>query len=194
MTELTLRPTPGDPLGIVRALDAVDERFRSIACGLTEAQADWRPSRGGATVASALTRHLDGLRVYVPLLRSAVHGVRTTWRARLGEVRSGWWWQLLPLMGEFAPVVPWRAGGRRAARETRPVRALMGEILALHGEVRRLAREGEVRDLRTAAVRHPVLPGLRIPLDIALALVPAAARRQLRRAERVRLDPRFPSR
>lgn len=194
MTSLTLRPSPGDPLGIVGQLDAADERTRSIACGLTGVQGTWRPRATGTSVSCSLMRYLCWLRYMVPLLRGAVLGVRTGWRARLGEVRSGIWWSLVPGLAEHTPVLPLGEAGARTECATRPVRSIMGEILLLHGEVRRLAREGEVRDLRTVSVRLPMPPSIRIPIDVALALVPAMARRYLRRAEKVRLDARFPAR
>lgn len=194
MTSLTLRPRPGDPLGIVGQLDAADERTRSIACGLTDEQGTWRPRATGTSVSCSLMRYLSWLRYTVPLLRGAVHGVRSGWRARLGEVRSGIWWSLVPHLAEHSPILPLGEAGARAACATRPVRSIMGEILLLHGEVRRLAREGEVRDLRTVSVRLPMRPSIRMPIDVALALVPAMARRYLRRAEKVRLDGRFPLR
>lgn len=139
-------------------------------------------------------RYLCWLRYTVPLLRGAVHGVRSGWRARLGEVRSGVLWSLVPRIAEHSPVLPLGDVGVRAECAARPVRSIMGEILLLHGEVRRLAREGEVRDLRTVSVRLPTRPAIRMPIDVALALVPAMARRYLRRAEKVRLDARFPAR
>ncbi len=192
MTDLTLRPLPGDPLGIVGQLDAADERTRSIAYGLTEAQGLWRPHATATSVSVSLVRYLCWLRRTVPVLRGAVHGVRSGWRARLGEVRSGWWWGLLPGLAEYSPVLPLGEAGARTECVQRPVRSIMEEILLLHGEVRRLAREGEVRDLRTASVGLSLFPSSRMPIDVALALVPAMARRYLRRAERVRLDGRFP--
>jgi hypothetical protein len=194
MTNLTLRPRPGDPLGIVGQLDAADERARSIAGGLTDGQGAWRPRATSTSVAASLMRYLSWLRRTVPVLRGAVHGVRSGWRARLGEVRSGVWWSLVPRLAEHSPILPLGEAGARAECACRPVRSIMGEILLLHGEVRRLAREGEVRDLRTASVRLTPRPSLRMPIDVALALVPAMARRHLRRAERVRLDARFPMR
>lgn len=186
------RPTPPDPLGVSHALDAVDARVRSIACGLTEAQAGWRSPRGGPSVAVALAGHREALLAIVPPLRHAVGDVRTAWRARLGRVRSAWWWRLVPLVVER---LPWRARVAAPAPPAGALRQLMTEILTLHAEVRALAREGERRDLRTATVPLaplPALPTLHLPLDVALALVPAMARRHLRSAERVRLDPRFP--
>ena len=194
MTKLTLRPRPGDPLGIVGQLDAADERARSIACGLTDGQGSWSPHPAGTSVAASLMRYLSWLRRTVPVLRGAVHGVRSGWRARLGEVRSGVWWSLIPGLAEHTPFLPLGESDARAQCACRPVRSIMGEILLLHGEVRRLAREGEVRDLRTASVRLTLLPSIRMPIDVALALVPAMARRYLRRAEQVRLDARFPTR
>ena len=194
MTKLTSRPRADDPLGIVGQLDAADERARSIACGLTDAQGAWRPRPTATSVAASLVRYLCWLRRTVPVLRSAVHGVRSGWRARLGEVRSGVWWSLVPQLAEHSPILPLGEADARAECTGRPVRSIMGEILLLHGEVRRLAREGEVRDFRTASVRLTLLPSIRMPIDVALALVPAMARRYLRRAERVRLDARFPAR
>ena len=192
MSSLTLHPPPSDPLGIVGQLDLADERALSIVRGLTDDQGSWRPHPSDDSVALSLARYLAWLRCLVPVLRDAVHGVRSTWRARLGDVRSGWWWRVIPQIAGAVPIVRLVEGDvlRECAR--RPVRDLMGEILVLHGEVRRFAREGAVRDLRTARVPLPRVPVLRPPIDVALALVPAMARRHLRRAERVRLHAGFP--
>lgn len=192
MTSLILHPMPGDPLGIVGQLDLADERALSIVRGLTDEQGSWRPHPSDDSVALSLARYLAWLRHMVPVLHDAVHGVRSTWRARLGQVRSGWWWAIVPRLAAVAPVVRLAEREVRLESSRRTVRDLMGEILVLHGEVRRFAREGEVRDLRTARVPLPRIPVVRPPVDVALSLVPAMARRHLRRAERVRLHAAFP--
>ncbi|MCC6772639.1 MAG: hypothetical protein IT360_15700, partial [Gemmatimonadaceae bacterium] len=152
----------------------------------------WRPHPSDDSVALSLARYLAWLRRMVPVLRDAVLGVRSAWRARLGEVRSGWWWQVVPRLAGVVPIVRLAGHDARRASAGRSVRDLMGEILVLHGEVRRCAREGAVRDLRTARVPLPLIPVVRPPLDVALALIPAMARRHLRRAEHVRLHAGVP--
>jgi len=194
MTELLLRPAPGDVLGIEGQIDAADERALSIARGMTDAQGGWRVAAAQPSVAECLACHLRWLERAVPVLDTAVGGVRSGWRARLGEVRSGWWWQLLPRVAEFAPSLPVGAGEVRETCQRKPVREIMARILALHAQVRSLVRLAEVRDLRSARVRLPYCGPLEAPLDVALAMVPAMARRQLRRAERVRLHMNFPRR
>jgi len=182
----------GDPLGIVGQLDLADERALSIVRGLTDEQGSWRPRPSDDSVALSLARYLAWLRRMVPVLHVAVRGVRSTCRARLGEVRSGWWWWIVPRLAASVPLVRLAEHDLRLESARRPVRDLMGEILVLHGEVRRFAREGEVRDLRTSRIPLPLVPVVRAPIDVALALVPAVARRHLRRAERVRLHAGFP--
>jgi len=95
---------------------------------------------------------------------------------------------------EFVPTLPWIGWVTLDEGTRRPVRDVMREVLALHGEVRSLAHAGERCDLQSAQVRLPGLGPVRAPLDVAMAMVPAMARRQLRRAERVRLDAGFPRR
>lgn len=194
MTSIIYRPLVGEPHTVTGQLDAADERARSLACGLTEAQANWRAHPAHPTVCEALEGHVAWLRRAVPILRDGVRGVRSGWRARLGKVKSGWWWQVLPRLVEYRPTLPWIGWEPIDERTRRPVRAVMAEVLAFHAEVRQLAREGERRDLRIAQVRLPGLGPVQPPLDVALAMVPAMARRQLRRAERVRLDACFPRR
>ncbi|HEX4934140.1 MAG TPA: hypothetical protein VFV33_13215 [Gemmatimonadaceae bacterium] len=194
MTATSYRALAAEPRGIAGQLDCADERALSLTRGLTEGQANWRAQATHPSVCEALAGYVDWLRRAVPVLREGVHGVRSGWRARLGMVGSGWWWQLVPGVVEWAPALP-RLGSRaRDESARRPVRAVMAEVLALHAEVRQLAREGERRDLRIAQVRLPGVGVVRPPLDVALAVVPAMARRALRRAERVRLDAGFPCR
>lgn len=194
MTAIGLRSFAHDSHSIAGQLDAADERALSFTRGLTEGQALWRAHPAHPSVAESLEGYVQWLQRVVPTLRNGVLSVRSGWRARLGRVRSEWWWQALPRVVEWLPALPWV--GWTALDETthRPVRAVMGEILSLHAEVRQLAREGERRDLRIAQVRLPGLGPVQPPLDVALALVPAMARRHVRRAERVRLDADFPRR
>lgn len=192
LTLLTLQPHyPPDALGISAQLDVAEEHALSIVRGLTEAQAAWCAGESLPCVRSCVEHYGAWLRLAVPVLDAGVRGVRSGWRARLGTVRSGWWWRLVPRVAAFAPdVLAWRRP--RGACQTRPIRQAMAEVLALHAEVRRIAREGDRRDLRTATVQLPGMGPLACPLDIALEVVPAAFRRMARRAERVRLAAGFP--
>lgn len=192
MTDATLRPIAGDIQGVVGQLDAADERALSLVRGLTDAQGCWRAGGDLPSVSECLVRYLDWLVRTVPILEEGVRGVRSGWRARLGTSKSAWWWQFVPRLAEFAPVLPIGTAQVREACIKRPVRTIMADILKYHAEVRRLARVGELKDLRTAQVRLPSLSALKCPLDVALAMVPAMARRHLRRAQRVRLAAGFP--
>lgn len=192
MSAIGYRALASEPHSVAGQLEAADERALSLTRGLTEAQANWRAHPAHPSVCEALEGYVAWLRRAVPVVRDGVHGVRSGWRARLGRVKSGWWWQAIPGVVEWLPPLPW-VGWRALDDSTRrPVRAVMCEILACHAEVRQLAREGERRDLRIVQVLLPGVAVLRPPLDVALAVVPAMARRQLRRAERVRLDAGFP--
>jgi len=194
MTAIGYRSLVREPHSVAGQLEAADERALSLTRGLTEAQANWRAHPAHPSVCEALEGYVVWLRRAVPIVRDGVRGVRSGWRARLGRVRSGWWWQAIPGVVEWLPALPW-VGWRSTDEATRrPVRAVMYEILACHAELRQLSREGERRDLRTAQVRLPGVALVRPPLDVALAIVPAMARRQLRLAERVRLDGCFPRR
>ncbi len=192
LTLLTLQPHyPPDALGISAQLDVAEEHALSIVRGLTEAQAAWRTGEALPCVGGCIEQYCAWLRLAVPVLDAGVRGVRSGWRARLGAVRSGWWWRLFPRVAEFAPdVLGWRSGD--PACRPRPVRQAMAEVLALHAEVRRIVRAGERRDLRVASVQLPGMGPFGCPLDVALAVVPAVFRRLVRRAERVRLASGFP--
>lgn len=192
MTHATLRPMAGDKQGVAGQLDAADERALSLVRGLTDAQGCWRAAGDLPSVSECLVRYLDWLVRTVPILEDGVRGVRSGWRARLGASKSAWWWQFVPRLAEYAPVLPLGKAQVREACVKRPVRAIMADILKYHADVRRLARVGELKDLRTAQVRLPSLGALRCPLDVALAMVPAMARRHLRRAQGVRLAAGFP--
>lgn len=192
MTHVTLRPVSGDIRDVAGELDAADERALSIVRGLTDAQGCWRPRERLPSVGECLARHLGWLARTIPILDDGVRAVRSGWRARLGKSRSAWWWQSVPRLLELVPVLPIGEGEVREICGRRPVRAIMADILRYHAEVRRLARAGERKDLGTAQVRLPSLCALQCPLDVALAMVPAMARRHLRRAERVRLAAGFP--
>ncbi|MFN8669105.1 MAG: hypothetical protein U0164_18120 [Gemmatimonadaceae bacterium] len=194
MTAIGYRSLVRGPHSVAGQLEAADERALSLTRGLTEAQANWRAHPAHPSVCEALEGYVAWLRRTVPVVRDGVHGVRSGWRARLGRVNSGWWWQAIPGMVEWLPSLPWVGWRALDDSSRRPVRAVMCEILACHAEVRQLTREGERRDLRIAQVRLPGVAVVRPPLDVALAVVPAMARRQLRRAERVRLDAGFPRR
>lgn len=194
MTAISYRSLVDEPHSVVGQLDAADARALSLTRGLTESQANWRAHPAHPSVCEALEGYVGWLREALPVVRDGVYGVRSGWRARLGAVRSGWWWQALPRLLEWLPALPWVGWRALDDRTRRPVRGVMAEILACHAEVRQLSRTGERRDLRVAQVRLPGLGPVHPPLDVALALVPAMARRHLRRAERVRLDAAFPRR
>ncbi len=192
MTDATLRPIAGDIHGVAGQLDAADERALSLVRGLTDAQGCWRARGDLPSVSECLIRHLDWLVRTVPVLDTGVRGVRSGWRARLGASKSAWWWQFVPRVAEYTPVLPLGRAKVREACVKRPVRAIMADILKYHADVRRLARVGELKDLSTAYVRLPSLGAIPCPLDVALLIVPAMARRHLRRAQRVRLAAGFP--
>jgi hypothetical protein len=192
LTLLTLQPHyPPDALGISAQLDVAEEHALSIVRGLTEAQAAWRVRDSLPCVSGCVEQYCDWLRLAVPVLDAGVRGVRSGWRARLGTVRSGWWWRLFPRLAEFAPDIL-RTGRPRSPCTGRPIRQAMAEVLALHAEVRRIVRDGERRDLRVATVQLPGMGPLACPLDVAIAMIPAVFRRLVRRAERVRLAAGFP--
>jgi hypothetical protein len=195
MTELiprTLQPHyPPDALGISAQLDAAEERALSIVRGLTDAQAVWRVRESRQCVGDCLERYCTWLRQTLPVLEAGVRGVRGGWRARRGVARRGWWWRLFPRLAEFGPELLRRCPAADSS-ERRPLRQTMAEVLALHAEVRRIAREEGRRDLRPTTVQLPGMGALPCPFDVALSLVPTVFRRYVRRAERVRLAADFP--
>lgn len=178
-----------DPATICRQLTAADRRARDLVAGLTEQQATWRPSPASPSILDCL---FHVARSAERALADIDEGLARAPRVRpyLKSSRElGWLWRLFLKAWELSTPVQLS----NEPDPSPPVRHVLADLLRMHDEVRsRIARIFRC-DLEATRMSLPTAWWLRLPLGVGLAAIPVHARRQLRRAERVRLDPRFPA-
>lgn len=175
---------------------ACSAEARSLAA-LGEAQGRWRPAPDRWSVAECLAHLAKTARQYEPGLLAAVRAARA--RARRAPpggaaFRPGWFGRRMVATMEpveagrgrlkapasFAP--PGGVTLAHAARAFEESQAMLDGVLA--------AADGF--DLRSARLRSPVTPLLRLSLGTALAMLAAHERRHLAQARRVVEAPGFP--
>lgn len=184
---------PGDTLASVAArLESASGRARALVCGVTDTQASWRPHRRMPTIGESLERWQHDAGRWLAAIGDGMTPEHRSRRLTIATSPPG------RVIGRCLAhlVGPGGAGNGvhdpRHPAHPRSVRHALADVLDRERRAHDVLRATTAADLRLVRVRHPGLPWLQLPCDIALEAIARIAEHYLRRAEQVRFDGGFP--
>jgi DinB superfamily len=171
-------------------LSGNDQTAQAIACGLSEAQLNWRPAPTSWSVGQCLEHMAITNEAYLRAMAPALQGKPDSPVEQITPgAFSRWFIRNFVEPSPASKKVPAPSKIRPAAHVTL---GIVDRFLTGNRSCRELIIEARRKDVNRIRFWNPLAPGIRITVGTGLEIIASHNRRHLLQAERVRDLPNFP--
>lgn len=175
-------------------LDKSDQEARRIVSGLSDAQANWRPSKNAWSIAQCLD-HLGRVNtVFAAALRQAIEKAQPAKKLAPPPIQPRWFSRFLIYIVEPPAKRKFNAPTKVVPLSWVAVSNAMEAFLRSQEDVRAVIRAGAGFDLNRIRIRSQFFRFFRCTVGTGLLIIAAHNRRHLWQAQRVLESAGFPKR
>jgi len=177
---------------VLADLDNCDQEARRIISGLSDAQANWRPSENGWSIAQCLDHLGRANTIYAAALRQAVEQTQEAKKLPPRPIQPRWFSRIVIRVVEPPPKPRFRSPEKAVPLSWIAGRDALDVFLRSQEDVRAVIRAGAEFDLNRIRFRIPFFRLLSFTVGTGLLIVAAHNRRHLWQAQRVLESAGFP--